>query len=390
MEPKVDLPVSCFPAEKIWFPNLNGLRVIAAAMVFYAHIEQFKRVLGHPSAPVAYPHPELGRLGVVLFFVLSGFLITYLLLQEKNSTKTISISKFYWRRILRIWPLYYLIVLASLFIFPHFSGLYVPDWTETVGDGFWTKTFLFIFFSPHLAMILFPPVAFASQTWSIGVEEQFYLIWPILMKWTRFIPGMLAGVMGLYHLIWFGLYYLDQVVCPGRVIHILSIFWGLCSVDCMAIGGWGAYFLFFRKTRILNFLFSRTIQVILYGLIFLMIGTGFSMRFFTFQLFAVLFMCIIVNLAGNPRSLLTLEFRGLNYLGQISYGIYMYHALAIVIVLQGAIYCSLTRNAFIYPVATLLLIAIAAFSYHFFEKPFIRKKVRYSLVISGDNAHGTV
>ncbi|GHT66178.1 hypothetical protein AGMMS50239_27220 [Bacteroidia bacterium] len=89
--------------DKIYFPNLNGLRFIAALMVIVCHLEQFLFIFGYANhwSSVSI----LGTLGVQLFFVLSGFLITYLLLSEENKTKTISIKDFYIRRILRIWPL---------------------------------------------------------------------------------------------------------------------------------------------------------------------------------------------------------------------------------------------------------------------------------------------
>src|SRR5262245_23508948 len=107
--------------EKIYFPNLNGLRFIAAFLVIIHHLEQFKltfKMDNYWNVPFIEP---IGRLGVVLFFVLSGFLITYLLLAEENIKGGISIKSFYVRRILRIWPLYFLIVLLGLWILPNIS-----------------------------------------------------------------------------------------------------------------------------------------------------------------------------------------------------------------------------------------------------------------------------
>src|ERR1044071_5481753 len=96
--------------QRIYFPGLNGLRFLAASAVIITHVELLKGVLGLPNHwknPVLF---NLGGLGVYFFFVLSGFLITYLLLSEKNMTGHISIKKFYFRRIFRIWPIYYLLV----------------------------------------------------------------------------------------------------------------------------------------------------------------------------------------------------------------------------------------------------------------------------------------
>ena len=106
----------------IHFPNLNGLRFIAAFLVFIHHSEQIKGVFGMPnywkSIPAIF---EIGKLGVHLFFVLSGFLITYLLFTEIDLASKINLKNFYVRRILRIWPLYFLLVFLGLAAFPNFD-----------------------------------------------------------------------------------------------------------------------------------------------------------------------------------------------------------------------------------------------------------------------------
>ena len=99
---------------KVYFENLNAIRFIAASFVIVAHIEFFKKLFHLPNFFENEVISIIGRLGVVLFFVLSGFLISYLLFVEKKVTKTISVKKFYIRRILRIWPLYFLIILLAL------------------------------------------------------------------------------------------------------------------------------------------------------------------------------------------------------------------------------------------------------------------------------------
>ena len=106
---------------RIHFNNLNGLRFLAALMVVICHIEQNKKGFLLPNLRALVKH--LGVLGVDLFFVLSGFLITILLLKEKEIFKKIEYKKFYLRRILRIWPLYYLVVILSLFVLPNIPFL---------------------------------------------------------------------------------------------------------------------------------------------------------------------------------------------------------------------------------------------------------------------------
>ncbi len=162
--------------KKVYFPNLNGLRFIAAFLVIIHHIEQFKNILGLENN---YDNPfvlVVGKLGVILFFVLSGFLITYLLLVEEDITKTISIKNFYIRRVLRIWPLYYFLILLSFFVFPNIPFLNVGPISLALYNNFSLKIILFILFLPNLALIGFSAVPFVSQSWSVGVEEQFYII----------------------------------------------------------------------------------------------------------------------------------------------------------------------------------------------------------------------
>ena len=90
---------------RVYFPNLNALRFAAALMVIVYHLERLKMRYGLPNRAVKSVIETLGPLGVVLFFVLSGFLITYLLLVEVRGTGTVNVRDFYLRRILRIWPL---------------------------------------------------------------------------------------------------------------------------------------------------------------------------------------------------------------------------------------------------------------------------------------------
>jgi peptidoglycan/LPS O-acetylase OafA/YrhL len=110
-----------------YFLNLNGLRFIAASTVVIHHVEQTKDLYGFKNYFGNATVQLIGSMGVTLFFVLSGFLITYLLLQEKAVHQTVQLGKFYMRRVLRIWPLYYLVVLLGLFVFPHLPFFQVPE-----------------------------------------------------------------------------------------------------------------------------------------------------------------------------------------------------------------------------------------------------------------------
>ena len=157
--------------QKIYFPNLNGLRFIAAFLVIIHHIEQIKSIFNVENYWETVPFIGIiGKLGVILFFVLSGFLITYLLLLEQEKGGII-IRKFYIRRILRIWPVYYLYLFISL-LFVYFIYNQVDLYS----------TLFYVFFAANIPFVFGFSLQFVDHFWSIGVEEQFYLFWPWLVK----------------------------------------------------------------------------------------------------------------------------------------------------------------------------------------------------------------
>lgn len=160
--------------EKIYFPNLNGLRFIAAFMVIIHHLEQMKFILGMNNYWDNGFIAVVGKLGVVLFFVLSGFLITYLLLAEEKFHGDISVKQFYVRRILRIWPLYFFVILLAFFVLPEIKFL---SFGYDYSNNFFIKFVLFVMMLPNLALAMGAAVPFVSQAWSVGTEEQFYLVW---------------------------------------------------------------------------------------------------------------------------------------------------------------------------------------------------------------------
>ncbi|TAH29454.1 MAG: acyltransferase [Cytophagales bacterium] len=169
--------------QRVFFNNLNTVHFIAASVVIVNHIEQVKSMFGLNNIWNNHIIKQIGELGVLLFFVLSGFLITYLLLEEKKYLKTIHIEAFYIRRFLRIWPLYYLIVIISIVILNKVSLFEIPHISQNFYDTYlYIKIVLFILMLPNITLLFFGVLPYASQTWSIGIEEQFYLFWTRLIK----------------------------------------------------------------------------------------------------------------------------------------------------------------------------------------------------------------
>jgi peptidoglycan/LPS O-acetylase OafA/YrhL len=243
--------------NQFYFPGLNGLRFLAALVVILQHIEYFKSILGFNQFACTSFIFNLGGLGVSFFFVLSGFLITFLLLTEKLQYNSISIKNFYIKRILRIWPVYYLLVLCGLFIFPHIGLLYNQDY-KNFYDNFGTKVILFMLFFPNVALIKFGVLPFIAPTWSVGVEEQFYLIWPWLIRLSKKYLLILILITLSASFVFHVASYLSTEVKNAffaKSFFIIKRFLKYFRIGSMAIGGIGAYLLILKKQSVLNIIY---------------------------------------------------------------------------------------------------------------------------------------
>jgi peptidoglycan/LPS O-acetylase OafA/YrhL len=373
--------------RNIYFPNLNGLRFIAALAVIIHHIEQLKLMTDLPSAFHTSPFISvIGKLGVVLFFVLSGFLITYILLEEEKR-KGIGIRDFYARRILRIWPLYYFIIVLALFVLPHVSFLTLPGYgIDVVQKHLLLKTALYATFFANLVMPTVGIVPYASQTWSIGTEEQFYLLWPVLMKYVRNKVRLMLSVVGLYLALRFLMSTRHSWIIfgLGRWSSSLSGFLGAFNIDCMAIGGLVAVILH-KRLKPLALLLNPPVFYVALVTTVVLIARGVNVGPLHNELYAVFFALLILNFAANDRIGWSLEFQPFHYLGQISYGLYMFHPLAIGATLSLLGRLGWTHNVVVYPVCILATIGLSAASYRFFESRFLRMKDRFSNVLSGES-----
>ena len=368
--------------KKIHFPGLNGVRFIAALLVIIDHTELFKSYLGLPTLWGNSYSSYLGAFGVSIFFVLSGFLITYLLLEEKKEGP-IQIKHFYLRRILRIWPLYYLLVLLGFLVIPYLSYFQVPQYSSEMSD-YLDRFLLFFGLAANVAFVYFPTVAFANILWSVAVEEQFYLFWPHVVKIKQKLLGVMLFLLFLYLILKF---YAGELDPKFEKLVIRTRF------SSMIIGGIGAYLLFHQKACI-QFLYHRLVQVALL-LLFIMMGMDWiDFKSFTWvqdELISLVLCGLIINVASNSQSIIKLENSVFSYLGKLSYGLYVYHLFAVVLVLKGlpALLPIQEWSPWIsYPVTLglifLLTTGISHLSYRYFESYFLRKKIRFSTVLSGD------
>ncbi len=139
--------------------------------------------------------------------------------------------------------------------------------------------------------------------------------------------------------------------------------------------------------KIKQLLFKKHIQYPVFILTVLLILSGCNFNTMQYETYSLLFGIIICNLALNKDRIINLEnIWGLNYLGKISYGIYMYHPMVILFILNIMLKFHHSNNIVVYILSFGITIALSSFSYTFFEKLFIEKKIKFSSLISGDNA----
>jgi len=388
---------------------LDSLRFFAALAVFFTHVELIKKFTGFgthwidpeeritkfnvfqsviskeidPLSPlIAYS----SALGVVFFFVLSGFLITYLLLKEKQSNNTIAIGKFYLRRAFRIWPLYYLIFVLGFFVLPYFDFFAVPGQDNFFKQNFWGNLTLYAFFMPNLAFSIYTTaVPNIGQSWSIGVEEQFYLLWPLLIRKSKNVLKSIFWIAGCI-IVLKGIILLFSPFVKLDALVVLKKFLAMSKLECMALGGLGAHILFNKKEKILHLVYKPISQVLSIVIIPILIYfTPTAFEDILHLLFSISFLVIILNVASNEKSLFRFENRILQYLGRISYGFYMFHVMCIVFTIHFLDkYVGLDndintpQHLLLYGISFLLTVAVSSLSYHIFEKAFIRLKDKYA------------
>lgn len=379
---------------KIHFSGLNTLRFFAAYFVVLHHGETIRAKYGLPNFE-DFSFFKNGSLAVSFFFVLSGFLITYLLLSEIKKTDNISLPKFYMRRVLRIFPLYYLLVFIGLIIIPLFLNLIHFPNTQPYDTA--TGGVLFLFFLSFVVNALFGS-HLLEPLWSIGVEEYFYLIWAPLFKFFKdHILKVIVGVILVKSFIVL-FFALQKNISPP--LSILGDILLSLKFELMSIGGLGAYAVFHHRSRVENtFVFRPLFQILFLTILMIrlfasgyltqndsFIGEIYRFLFLTpllgIYIEGSLFLWLILNVSVNPKPLLKLNNPILEKLGEISYGIYMYQMLTIfgVVLVFKKFMLSLPPSVsfvFFYAVVSFGVIAVAWFSKKYFEDWFLKFKKKF-------------
>jgi len=321
-----------------------------------------------------------GNLGVNVFFVLSGFLITYLLLIEKNKRGNVDFLKFYMRRALRIWPLFYFCVFFGFVIFPQLKLLFGQEPNETANIWYYLS-FLnnFDFIENGL-----PDASILGVLWSIAVEEQFYLVWPIFIA---FVPNKKLWIVFL--LIILGTF-IFRSIYNSPLIHEHHTF--SCIGD-MTIGAFAAWLMQFEAVKAWIANLSRKWIYSLYFL-FALIFFFRSEIFFNHEwlkviersLIAVVIALIILEQCYAKHSFYKFsKFKTISKLGLITYGLYCLHFIGILVVTN--LIKKFGFNTELWQVllidsslSLILTIIISKISFKYFEKPFLRLKNKFSRI----------
>lgn len=378
-------------AERFYLPELDVLRFFAFFGVFFCHLPAPFALKFFDSPGAIGALGKAGAFGVDLFFTLSGYLITSLLLRERDESGDINLKAFYARRTLRIWPLYYFSIglaflltqlPASFASGPQLYGnLFAP---MKPGAYFFMAIFLYNF--NFNSTLLTNPPPFMGLLWSISVEEQFYFFWP---WFVRYVPRKRIVLLPI------AMIAIGCAIRASLTFDLNRLVWNytFAHFDSIAVGILIALLPSIKLTRGVRLL------LVLAGISSWLFAAGWcgipyehgtlkiSMGYPAVALGSGAFLLAMLGAESLRRN--SAPVRMMVYLGKISYGLYVYNAIAYsaaaVFVFRGipledgrplmalSLYALLSFT---------LNVALAAISYRWLEAPFLRLKERFTRVPS--------
>ena len=363
--PAVDDAYRLFRSTKT-FDSLNGFRGIAVLMVIWHH------TTSKLFAGIQILH--LGYLGVEFFFVISGFLITTLLLREKEKTGKISLKHFYIRRSLRIFPIYYTIILV------YFIVVNIFERGTPAGLGFMSNLKYYLTYTSNWFVELDQPRVIFYLAWSLATEEQFYLVWPSIEKFLKERWVILAAIgmilVSTFAALGMFTWIIPYKSLPTTILKRISV--------AICLGVLLAHVFHSRRSfavayKILGYRWSCIIALM--GLIAAM---QFQPRMSTMNLnlIFVMMMLLIGSCVIREDHWLAkpMAWPPLALVGLLSYGIYLMHMLCFNAVKMFAAAVGVHYKYIAFPLTTLLVVGAAWVSYTYFESYFLRLKEKFSMV----------
>jgi len=362
-------------------PGLDGLRAIAFLLVFAFHTDYL----------------QFGWVGVSLFFVLSGFLITGILLDMKKTLATKDyFFKFYGRRFLRIFPLYYfyLILMTALAIWL-FSISYRPLYMQIFLDQVWYA--IFYVYDFFFGTIAFNYSFFLDHFWSLSVEEQFYIFWPLLILLVpeKSLKKLFLGFIGLgliFRIVFLFVYSAGVFRFLGATAPLAIFPLPFSHMDAFAFGAYISRFAIPKaKEQFLPLLVALPIigfgsQYVATGEIGTISSLGYPLLLpkayqfiWGYTLLNYFFAITIFSVVKHGLFNRFLEWPLLRYLGKISYGLYVYHFPVMWFAIRVRDFGVV--DPFAKPVIALIsfiaTLLVASLSYKYLEKPLLNLKDRF-------------
>ena len=311
--------MSSKPVTGARLPSLDGWRCVAIALVIVSH---WPYTRGFPASPWSERLIRSGDLGVRVFFVISGLLITYLLLTEADRRGHPSLQAFYLRRVLRIFPVYflYIAVLAVLTAI----GFYSDAWSSWIGTLTFTRN------------IVGRGNSVTVHYWSLAVEEQFYFFWPLTLVlfslWRR--PRLAAGLL-----------LLPLLLCPVVRAGLLQTRWpnpwvvralGTFSIaryaDSLAIGALAAFVYRANAERVRD-IASRTVLTVALTVFIVITAVDGKLPYWldvwapTVQGLAVVCAILVTITRSSGGVYWFLNARPIAWIGTLSYSVYVWQQL---------------------------------------------------------------
>ena len=364
--------------KKTYFENLDASRFFAFIIVFLAHgfIAVSPQIEQNGFFIDVKAWGKLGLLGLEYFFVLSSFLISWIILEEKKQTNNFNVKNFLLRRTLRVWPLYFLIVGLGFGLF-YGAQLYQIELSPLPPLYNFLLFIVNFYIISHGTEFLF----FLAFLWSISIEEQFYLFWAFIMKFIKINLAWLCSILiGIS--IAFRTYYLGEG--SSMYFHTVS------ALGNFGVGGIAAY-IAFHKTSLFDRVISlgKNVNRILYLILLLSIVFFHQLnQFDLFNVFSRLYFSLLFGFYileqafGKNRVFNGGKIKWFSYLGKISYGLYCFHGVVITIlikVLERMNFGETIWHSFIiYPLIIIICtIGLATLSYEYFEKYFLKLKSKF-------------
>jgi peptidoglycan/LPS O-acetylase OafA/YrhL len=378
--PREEAPPAPAGAPRFYRPELDGLRFFAFLAVFWSHVApvtaaKWGRFLG-PLGGAAALTARAGSWGVDLFFVLSSYLITSLLLKEKEQRGQVAVFAFWARRALRIWPLYFVFCAAVFLI-----GNHVLD--ERI-EG--RAALTLATFTANWGLVVWGGgMGCAAPLWSVSMEEQFYLVWPLVARGLA--PRRIAGLCAA--MIPFAIAVRCVLVPRAHDARALLV-WAdtFARLDPIAAGALLAIVFHGRSPRIGKA--SARVLVAAGALAVMAAQRGVEIAGAPAAVGALSYTLAAAGCTAVLAGVLALGAGGVLgrpavvYLGRISYGLYVFHLLVCQAVdqIRGEAPATAAAHGVAAAVKLALTIGLAAVSYRFLEAPFLRLKDRFTFVRS--------